>query len=53
MTCQEFELIQAKRAKASDSGDMTQYWIYDALICYELGMPETALESLKNAQESI
>lgn len=53
MTAEQFDAIQDKRAQAESRGDMVTYWALDALICYELGMPETALECLQRAQESV
>jgi hypothetical protein len=49
----DFENLLDKRAQAMDAGDMVQYWLYDALICYELDYSEIALKSLQRAQESV
>lgn len=50
MTTEQFEAIQDKRTKAANNGDWIQYWLYNALIDFELGMPESALEAIQAAQ---
>lgn len=53
MTSEQFDLLLEKRAQAESQGDMVTYWALDALVCYELDMPQTALESLQRAQQSV
>jgi hypothetical protein len=41
--------MQNKRSKAGHIGDMVQYWLYDALICQHLGLPNLTTQSIENA----
>ena len=40
---------QAKRTKALRDDKHTEYWLYDAMICYHLGLEKLALDSLAQA----
>jgi len=46
LTIKQFSVLQEKRENAENA---LGYFLYDALICLELDMPDTAMESLKIA----
>lgn len=48
LTHEQFKTLQQKRESTTGA----EFWLYDALICLDLDMPETALKSLKNALEN-
>lgn len=45
LTHEQFKTLQQKRESTTGA----EFWLYDALICLDLDMPETALKSLKTA----
>lgn len=48
LTIEQFSVLQEKRRTAGLKTDWG-YFLYDALICLELDMPDSAMESLKIA----
>jgi len=48
LTFEQFSVLQQERKTAGLKTDW-QYFLYDALICLELDMPDTAMYCLKTA----
>jgi hypothetical protein len=48
LTLEQFSVLQEKRRTSGLKTDW-QYFLFDALICLELDMPDSAMQSLKIA----